>query len=618
MRRFLLLSGSVLLTAAIAAPAIAQQAVSALPRTYATWNNKTAAYSFGAAIAYSGDADAYVPARTVQGVPNNLFSYVVTQGNPGGDAYVASIAYVPAMGAMPARFLFPTTPAGQANTSLGGQIDAFNWGSADLVMNQCFGGGFAFNVAGSLQGATPAGGGPMVPPTNRIGYTFASAANYNEYAFGLALPNGAAGPETVTAVADFTQGQAYGETPPGPFPLSRAYRNGKLADPFVVGGTPYGVMNQVPTRGGMPNLQAGGFESPVYGSADAPGAGGAPNDAAANNMRTYMMGAANKWAVLVGFTPNRSEFSLDIQREYAALIASGVMPSHIAVLYGDGSSGSLTRFTNIAANNNRPNVNGILNTVGANFAVPVQGAASNANIAGLLNPNLIFNPTAPPAMQMDYWQKLFGTGPAGARPMGGNSLVVYTTGHGSAVNIFGGQLAAANRAVGPVFQTDFKLDGPGNVQIIPGTNVEAQITVRGLPQGLATDNFSVDGVSIGPGTLTTVPSGSALDTSGLVASSTGLSYVDLSIPDTQFAAMGGGSVFDLSISNTSFSDVEAFQNDFGAYTWLDDSVSTCATGACDLYTDLVSVPEPTTWALMIIGCGLIGAATRRRRATASA
>ena len=67
---------------------------------------------------------------------------------------------------------------------------------------------------------------------------------------------------------------------------------------------------------------------------------------------------------------------------------------------------------------------------------------------------------------------------------------------------------------------------------------------------------------------------------------------------------------------TYIGDKAEFQNDFGAYTWLDDSVSTCVTGACDLYTDLVSVPEPTTWVLMIIGCGLVGAATRRRRAAA--
>ena len=366
-------------------------------------------------------------------------------------------------------------------------------------------------------------------------------------------------------------------------------------------------------------LFLGGFESPVYASADAPMAGGAPNDGAANNMRTYATGAANKWAVLVAFTPNRAEFSLDVQREYAALISEGVPASHIAVLYGDGTAGSLLRFTApLAANNNFPNVNAILNTVGANFAVPVQGAASNANIAGLLNPNMIFNPGAPPAMQVDFWQQLFGTGVGGARPAAGNSLVVYTTGHGSAVNVFGGELAAANRAVGGgVFQTDFKIDGPSNVQIIPGANITAQITVRGMPIGLASDIFSVDGVSIGPGALAN-PAGTVLDMSRYLGTTggAGLSYIDITIPDDLFTPLGGGSVFDLSVSSTDSLAVTEFENSFNSFTWMDDTVSNCEIGACDLYTDLVNVPEPSTWTLLIGGCGMVGGALRRRQTRA--
>jgi PEP-CTERM motif len=602
-----------LLVGASAAPALAQQAVSARPRTYATWNNKTPGYSYGAPIAYFGDSDSYVPARTVQGVPNNVYSYVVTQGNISGrTARLNSITFVPAMGAMPPQFQFPTTAAGQANTSFGGLIDAFGWSNADVVMNQCFGGGFAFNVAGSLQGATPAGGGAMVAPINRIPYTFASGANYNEYSYGIALPNGGAAPADITAVGDFTQGQAYGETPPGPYALSRAYRLGVTRDPFTRGGMPYGIANQVPA-----NLQAGFFESPVYGSSDAPGVGGAPNDAAAANARTYASGAANKWAVLVAFTPNRPEFALDIEREYAALRANGVPASHIAVLYGDGTLGTLPTFGSISAANNKPDVQGIL---GAGFMVPVQGAASNANIAGLLNPTIIYNPTAPIIAQKNYWQQLFNLPPGAPSPVAGNSLVVYATGHGSAVNIFGGDIAAANRAVGGgVFQTDFKLDGPSNVQIIPGGDITAQITVRGMPFGLMSDVFSVDGVSVGPGVLVD-PSGTELDMSSLVATTSGLSYLDITIPDELLTPMGGGSVFDLSISNTSDIATQEFQNAFAAYTWMDDSVANCAIGACDLYTDLVSapVPEPSAWMLLIGGAGLVGGALRRRQADARA
>ena len=140
-----------------------------------------------------GDADADVPARLVRGVPSNLMSYVVTQGNAGPDDLLASVAFRRAAGAAPAQFLFPTTPAGQANTSLGGLVASFAWGAADVVMNQCHAGGFAFNIAGSLQGATSAAGA-AVGPANRIPYTFASAANYNELAYGRAEPSAAAGP----------------------------------------------------------------------------------------------------------------------------------------------------------------------------------------------------------------------------------------------------------------------------------------------------------------------------------------------------------------------------------------------------------------------------------------
>lgn len=663
-------------------PAVAQQRpVAAGPPTYVTYANTNAIINRAAVaagyiprvpIAYSGDGNVYVPSSLVQGVPNNLISYVTTQGNAGANSVITSSAFRPAAGGMPAQFLFPTAPAaGLGNNSLGGLIDAFGWGSADVVMAQCFGGGYAFNMQGSLQGATPSAppGAARIAAVNQIGYTFASAANYNEYSFGVALPNGAAGPATMTALGDLTQGQAYAETAGPPFTMYAAYQNGRAADPFTVGGAPYGAFapnfqNQVPGAPGAPNLQGGLFESPVYASSDAPNANGSPNltaAAAPNNTRGYGrinaalppgngMGqvnnaannsAANTWAVLVGFTPDRSEFSLDIQREYAALISEGVQPSHIAVLYGDGSSGSLTRFTNINGppnNNNIPNVNGQLNAVGANFAIPVQGAASNVNIAGLLNPSVIYNPAAAAANRVDYWQQLFNpnnlaAAVAAPRPAAGSRLVLYTTGHGSAVNVKGGELTAANRAVGNgVFRTDFQLDGAGNVVITAGTNITAQITMRGLPAGIGSDVFSVDGQQVGLATPANVTPGSSLDMSPFIASgASGLDYVDLTIPDDDFMPMGGGSVFDLSIGNTSSYDVQQFQDDFAGFTWLNgdatpnspsptdlpDLLSECAAGECDLYTDLVSVPEPSTWAMMLagfIGLGFLGFRSSRKEA----
>lgn len=615
-----------ILIAGTAAPAVAQQAVSALPRTNVTWNNRTASYQLGAAIAYSGDIDAYAPARVVRGVPNNYMSYVVTQGNAGPNDYLTSVAFRPAAGAAPAQFLFPTTPAGQANTSLGGMISSFGWGAADVVMNQCYAGGFAYNVAGSLQGATSAAGA-VVPPVNRIGYTFASGANYNELAYGFALPSGAAGPATMTALGDFTQGQAYGSTTSGAaaaYSLVRSYRNGRVADPFVVGGSPYGVPNQVPTLPGPParaNLQAGGFESPIYGSADALTAAGGIDEAGANNSRSYATNTANRWAVLVAFTPDRSEFSLDLQRQYAALLSNGIARNHIIVLQGDGSAGALARFTALAAANNHPDVNGILNTVGAAFQVPVNGAASNANVAGLLNPTTIHNPAAPPAARMSFWQALSGSGVAGPRPAAGDSLLLYTTGHGSAVNIFGAELTAANRPVGNVFRTDFKIIGPANVQIIPGTDIHAQITVRGMPIGFAgTTAFSINGVDVGAGTLAAVQPGSALDMSAFAADGGQgfLSYVDLAIPAESFLAMGGygASTFDLWASNADPTAVEEFERSFAAFTFLDGDLSGCGVGSCNLHTSLVGqIPEPATWALLLAGAAVVGVASARRRRT---
>ena len=309
----------------------AQVPVMALPTTYTTFNNKTAAYQNGSAIAYNSFTDAYANAKVVQGVPNSIFSFVVTSGEATGNGYnvIRSTVGLPAVVAPPAPAV-PfnlTIPAGRANTSLGGLMDGFRWGVENTVMNQCFAGGFAFNLQGSLQGARPAGGGAVVAAPNVIPYTFGSGSNFNELSFGILQPNGNSGPAVATSGADFTQGWAYGSNnnagagnPPNTFSVYRSYNNGRATDPFVVGGSPYGVPNEVPTVGAPPaaNLQAGGFESPVYASVDAPLGAGGVDPAAANNARTIGANAANSWAILLGMTPDRPEFSLDIQRQYTA------------------------------------------------------------------------------------------------------------------------------------------------------------------------------------------------------------------------------------------------------------------------------------------------------------
>jgi hypothetical protein len=561
---------------------------------------------------YSANTDSYVNATVVQGVPNNNISYVVTQGNPNGLGLLSNTVRIPGMGTAPDQLLNLTIPgAAAANTSLGGLIARFGWGAADVVMNQCFAGGFAFNIAGSLQGAIPAGGGAAIAPANRIGYTFASGSNFNELSYGYAAP-GNATPATATQVADFTQGHAYASTAPGPFANSRSYTNGYSADPFTAGHAGYGVANQLPNVGG-PVLKGGLFESPVYASSDAPAAGMAINPAGANNMRTYATAAANRWAVLTAFTPDRTEFNLDIQREYAALISNGVPRNHIAVLYGDGNAASLARFTNIttgAGGNNFPNVNAVLNTVAANFTVPVQGATSQANIAGLLNPNLIQNPGAPVANQVDYWQFLFGTGPGGARPAAGDSLLFYSTGHGSAVNVLGANATAVNNVGGnagnQVFTTSITLAGPDNVQVTPGMNLTAQITVRGGLMDPGSDLFSIDGHPIGGDTIVSVAGGTALDMTGVLEPDGGpsLSYYDVTFPTSNLDEPGAGGILDFSILSADDNAITSFDNNIAAISFLDATPDVAATGAVDAYTDLVSissVPEPSALLLGLIG-----------------
>ena len=213
------------------------------------------------------------------------------------------------------------------------------------------------------------------------------------------------------------------------------------------------------------------------------------------------------------------------------------------------------------------------------------------------------------------------TGVAGTRPAAGDSLLLYTTGHGSAVNVFGAELSAANRAVGGVFQTDFKITGPGNVEIVPGTQINAQITVRGMPFELGSSLFSINGMALGSGTPMAVTPGSALDMSPFVSDGGQgfLSYLDLSIPAEAFLAMGGrgASVFDLWLSNPNALAVEEFQRGFAAFTFLNGDQSGCALGSCDLHTSLVGqVPEPAQWLLLGAGCVflLLGHRSRGRSA----
>jgi hypothetical protein len=566
------------------------------PSTYVTWNDKTTAYRFGNPIAYSAIQDAYVEPVVVRGVPDHLYSYIVTsepRGNRPG--FFDSTVGIPATPREAAKPWNLTLPAG-ANTSLGGLIDAFDWGAVDVVMNQCFGGDFAFNIQGSLQGAQPAGAGAVVRPRKVIGYSFASGANYNELSFGRLVPDSGSFPGTATALGDFTQGWAFlstntaGGGAPDTFTVFQSYDNGRNTDPFVIGGVPYGVPNQVPTTNGNPTLRAGGFESPVYASSDAP-MGGNVNEAAANNARTLATTPAKRWAILLAMTPDRFEFMLDIERQYAALISNGVPRNHIAVLYGEQTPGELSRFTKIAADNNFPDVNGIFDAVRKNFVPVLDGATSKDNIRGLLDLTRTRseNPDDPAADQVNYWQFFNGSGRGGDSPATGDLLFLYVTGHGSAENVFGGNVLVANRAAGASFTTEIKLTTPGNVEITQGKDVSAQITTRGPLLNLGADTFSVNGFPIGGATSASLGV-DAFDVNRVIdeSASEPRYYYNVTIPAEFLTGGSSDGRVTFSITSTDQQAVASFTQEVESITLMDDIPDVCATGSCDMYTDIIS------------------------------
>ena len=243
-------------------------------------------------------------------------------------------------------------------------------------------------------------------------------------------------------------------------------------------------------------------------------------------------------------------------------------------------------------------MNGILNTVGGGFQVPVQGATTVANIRGLLNPTLIQNPGDPIIARKNFWEYLFGSAPGTLSPAVGNNLLLYTTGHGSAVNVFGGNVTAANRNDGPgVFTTDIKLTAPDNVEIAPGKNVTAQITTRSPLIDPLTDSFKVNGIPIGGATIGTLGV-DAFDV-GHAADEFAVGpyyYYNVSIPSDYLAGPGYDGSFKFSISRPSFLD----NSQLDSITLMDDVPPVGALGLADMYVDLIGreVPEPATVVLL--------------------
>jgi hypothetical protein len=478
-----------------------------------------------------------------------------------------------------------TLPAGAANPTMGGLIDARAWTNANIVMQQCYSGGFAWNMQGSLQ----AGGGAVVP--NNVPYTFMAAANYRELAYEAQAPN--INSAATTTLGDFTQGSAWANWNTLALPMNnstgryRSYQigvNGGLVGGVRQGGDPFTANNLTTAWGNTNffNFATKAFESPVYASSAALGGGVNSNtlNQAAPNPPTY--------AVLAAFSATSdNRFILDLERQYVALLSDGVPANHIAVLYGNGGIASLGPFTNIAAANQLPNFGGLY----ANgFTMPVNGAITQANLASYLS----------------------GAGFGAAAPAGPASLYFYTTGHGGAVNTGGvpTEVNAVNGGAGVV--VTLTLNGPPNPTPITTLQIASNSL---LPAAILNDQVSFDG-NILPTTLAL-----CLTPFNVTTLANGLSsaqfYYDINIPQSDFTLSGNGQYTLSLLENGSFasSDIQQFLSSLVGVTEMAGDPSLGPSGDVDTFTDLytaVSIPEPSSLVLMVLGAAAVVALGRRR------
>jgi hypothetical protein len=579
------------------------QGVMGVPNTYDTYVNNTVpgtTYVPNAAQTYvpnppDGSNPRYLPAATQAGtgVPLAMAYLVTTDGqllpssalplNPGRQPLVTGL-----------------TARNPVDNSFAGLINQFAWGSADIVMTPSFSGGFAFNMGGSLR-------------DRHIPYTFSASANYSELSFGLVFPPGTA-PNQVTDVVDFTQGQATGALTMGMF---NSFDNGRAHDPWTVLGAAY----VPPPPSALPNNLVGvtppflaTFESPVYASADL-----APSTR--NNGRTYFQNPTHLWAVLAGFTGDtRVDFEMDIEREYAAILAAGVPLPHIAVLYGTGATPALPNFTGIdPANNQPPN---------PPAAVPVNGATTFANIQGLLNPTRLVQPGG-----NNYWQELLDSGIDSGVPQPGDGLVLYVTGHGSEVNLNGvspfetfaaGRLGVLAHLPVPanaqvmLFAADA---GDAGTIVAMGSTITIQMaTSRPLPSACLAGGCQftigdlVAGVTVNVPLIQVFVGGSppAVDMSAFLNQAPGsLVYYDFVVPQAIAAALHAGQPLDLFFTSSDVRDLGNFIESTVAFSLMDDSPANCLNGACEILTDTVAppffVPALSAWQAAFLALSLVAA-----------
>jgi hypothetical protein len=177
--------------------------------------------------------------------------------------------------------------------------------------------------------------------------------------------------------------------------------------------------------------------------------------------------------------------------------------------------------------------------------------------------------------------------------------------------------------VGMVFSTNSN-DGYGRsrgVVFTPTSNFS--LTSVGIYQDLTnvTLNFTVEAATspsgiTGPGTI--------LRSGSVVANTTGLQFIDFAFASLNLAA---GSYYNVNFSFAGNSNQNFFYNQSGAEPYAQagfagiDGTVRYNTGNFLLPAIRLNgsvVPEPASWALMIVGFGLVGVAARRRSTTVAA
>jgi hypothetical protein len=203
------------------------------------------------------------------------------------------------------------TPYGGANYPA--TLNTFPGPIVDVLMQQCFGGGFADGMNASI-----------------TSYTFTSASTWNELAW-----NTTVGPDNFT--------RAWNDSYPRSEGLYQHYFDaikGAAAAP------PNGAVVQDPFALGGPNRTAKIFENPTFASPDAL-VGGYPDTNGVNNSRDIL---GNQWALL--YAPQVRDalgniaprFGQNIDRIYNSLrtVGSGVPANHIIVLFENNAANTAT------------------------------------------------------------------------------------------------------------------------------------------------------------------------------------------------------------------------------------------------------------------------------------